>query len=135
MFGKTFQRSGSGQSAQQANLAALPADDGARYEVPGVLPADWLAAPFEHGSAGELLSRLSMLQMEGRGQANGAHYLLPWDDVYAVLAADDRQWSAQDLGLPLLIDREQARTVHSGRLSRPWLNLPSRSYSLTTTEM
>ena len=59
--------------------------DGIRYNAPVATVQDWLERPFEHGKEADLGARLAQIAVEGFGESRGDHFLLSWEDVYALL--------------------------------------------------
>ena len=74
--------------------------DGLSYRLPGVPSAEWLATPFAYGESAELGARLSQLYMDGLGRREGEDYMLPWNDVYALLDDPEHQRHAALLHVP-----------------------------------
>ena len=110
MFGKLFQRRPSTEMSAQAVLDMRATDEGVSYAVAGADPSEWLLTPYQFGQDGALLARLAMLYEDGIGLVEGNCFLLPWEDLYAVLQSPDRQWCAGDLGLPPLVDHRPELT-------------------------
>lgn len=75
-------------------------DAGVCHSLPNVSAAEWLATPFAHAGADELGARLSQLHMDGLGRIQDDDYLLPWDDVYLLLASTEHARHGALLGIP-----------------------------------
>ncbi len=58
---------------------------GIRYASPAPTTREWLALPFSYTEAADLGARLAQIFMEGFGDRQETEFLLPWNDVYALL--------------------------------------------------
>lgn len=59
--------------------------EGIRYCSPAETTAEWLAMPFAFGQAADLGARLAQIFLDGFGERRDTEFVLPWEDVYAVL--------------------------------------------------
>ncbi|WP_085318304.1 DEAD/DEAH box helicase [Derxia lacustris] len=108
MFKKLFSRIAPAPAAPVPAPGIAPAvdlqfaDDGIRYRLPGVDAERWLAEPFAQPGAAQLGARLGQLFLDNCGELHGSHFLLPWKNVYALLADPVHADAAPRLGIPPL---------------------------------
>lgn len=89
LFGKTRPTP---PPATRLTPAVSTTAEGLRYPSPVDSAEAWLANPFALPEHQDLGARLAQLHQEGLGRCEGAAFLLPWHDVYALLRHPD--WSS-----------------------------------------
>lgn len=86
MFDRLFKRSAAPE-AESAPSSSHHFDDlGVRYRAPAGDATRWLSAPYEFGEAADLGARLQQVFLEGFGERAGGEFVLPWADLYRLLA-------------------------------------------------
>ena len=118
MFNPFGRKPVAAQASVAPSASITPTDEGMQYALTGVASSEWLAMPFAHGDAAELGARLSQLFMDGLGQRAEDAHLLPWDDIYRVLASEEHARHASLLGLPTL-GLHRPLLVSQGSVSDP----------------
>ena len=87
------------ESPSQLPAATFDAQ-GIHYASPAATTAGWLATPYLFDKAADLGARLAQIFLDGLGEQRETEFVLPWEDVYAVLRHPELRLYREALQIP-----------------------------------
>lgn len=98
IFGRKAPPAGAAAAGRAGQVAF--ASDGIHYHSPASTAAEWMEMPYAFGDLGDRGARLAQIVAEGFGTVQASEVVIPWPDLYRVLAEPSYFGYSDALAIP-----------------------------------